>query len=80
VLYGLYVEHVLGAAAAGVWLDERSWCHTYWGPGPLAPARVEDFVNSIAPDDIAFSVAGYTDSDETVVRRATALVLERVAG
>src|SRR5271166_3710778 len=31
LVYGLFVDKVIGHAAARVWADERSWCHTYWG-------------------------------------------------
>jgi hypothetical protein len=79
VLYGLHIDKVLGREAAGVWLDERSWCHTYWGPGPLQPSMVEGFANSMLDDDVAISVAGYTATDCALTRRATNLVLERVA-
>jgi len=79
MLYGLYIEKVLGRESAGVWLDERSWCHTYWGPEPLQPAMVDGFVNSMPDDDVAVSVAGYTATDCELTQRTTNLVLERVA-
>lgn len=78
LLYGLYIDSILGAESAPIWHDERSWCHTYWGPGPLPPSKVEEFVDSIAPDDVAFSVAGYTETDRDVTHKAALLVLERV--
>jgi len=78
-MYGLYVDKVIGQEAAHVWIDERSWCHTHWGPEPLAPAKVDDFVNSIREDDVAFSIAGYTATDHDTTQRTTKLVLERVA-
>jgi hypothetical protein len=77
--YGLYVDKVLGREAAGVWIDERSWCHTYWGPQPLPPSEVEAFVAAMPPDDVAFSIAGYTGTEPEVARRATTLAL-RLAG
>jgi hypothetical protein len=78
LLYGLYVDKIVGRDAADVWLDERSRCHTYWGPGPLPASQVEEFVNAIAEDDVAFSIAGLTGTDREVTQRATKLVLERV--
>lgn len=77
--YGLYVDKVVGHAAARVWIDERSWCHTYWGPGPLPQAKVAPFVASMRRDDVAFSVAGYTGTQREIVRAATELVLRQVA-
>jgi hypothetical protein len=71
------VEKVIGHATAGVWIDERSWCHTYWGPEPLSPARVEEFVALMPEDDVAFSIAGYTTTQPEVAKRATKLALQR---
>jgi hypothetical protein len=79
MLYGLYVDKVLGEDAAGVWVDERPWCHTYWGPGPLAAADVERFVASLPEDDVAFSIGGYTNTDREVVQHATRLAVERAS-
>jgi hypothetical protein len=79
LLYGLHIEKVLGREAAGVWLDERSWCHTYWGPEPLQPSMIEGFVNSMLRDDVAISVAGYTATDGELTQRTTKLILERVS-
>jgi hypothetical protein len=77
LVYGLYVDKVIGQDAAGVWVDERSWCHTYWGPGPLAEADVESFVAGLRDDDIAFSIAGYTATDERVAEAALRLAKAR---
>lgn len=78
-LYGRYVEKVAGVEAARVWLDERSWCHTYWGPGPMRRAQIEPFVAALPDDDIAFSIAGYTGTPAEIVREATRLALDRVS-
>jgi hypothetical protein len=75
--YGLFVDRVVGPETAGVWIDERSWCHTYWGPGPLSPLQVEGFVAQLAEDDVAFSIAGYTTTEPEVAQRATKLALQR---
>lgn len=56
LLYGLYVDKVVGPQSARIWIDERSWCHTYWGPGPLAHEDVEEFVAGLKDDDVAFSI------------------------
>lgn len=79
MVYGLYVDKIKGVEAAGVWIDERSWCHTYWGPGPLAPAEVAAFVDGLADDDVAFSIGGYTATDPEVARRATSLAMQRAS-
>src|SRR5579863_6974991 len=78
LLYGLYVEKIAGHQSAGVWIDERSWCHTYWGPQPLLEGEVEPFVSELKPDDVAFSIAGYTGTDDRISEAALKLVTERV--
>ncbi len=79
LLYGLYVDKVVGPRSAGVWIDERSWCHTYWGPQPLQEADVEPFVAALKPDDFAFSIAGYTGTEQRVQQAALRLLGERLA-
>jgi Family of unknown function (DUF6492) len=79
LLYGLYVDKVVGPRSAGVWIDERSWCHTYWGPQALQEADVESFVAALEPDDFAFSIAGYTATEQRVQQAALRLLSERIA-
>jgi hypothetical protein len=80
LVYGLFVDKVLGADRAGVWVDERSWCHTYWGPEPLNPASVESFARSMRDDDVAFSIAGYTRTPVETTQAATRLAVHIAAG
>jgi hypothetical protein len=77
--YGLFVDKVIGRDAAGVWIDERSWCHTYWGPEPLAAADLAAFMRELKDDDVAFSIAGYTGTDPGVCAEAIALVTRMAA-
>ncbi|MEO6990214.1 MAG: DUF6492 family protein [Candidatus Baltobacteraceae bacterium] len=79
LVYGLYVDKVIGAEAAGVWTDERSWCHTYWGPGPLSKSKVEEFTRSMRAEDVAFSIAGYTGTSPEVTEAATQLAMRLAA-
>jgi len=79
LLYGLYVDKIVGPQPAGIWIDERSWCLTHWGPQPLHEADLESFVAVLKPDDLAFSIAGYTATENRVVQTALRLVSERVA-
>ena len=72
--YGLFVDKVAGRKAAGVWVDERSWCHTYWGPEPLTAEAMPAFVQRLRDDDLAFSIAGYTGTAPEVASAAIALV------
>jgi hypothetical protein len=80
LVYGLYVDKVVGPKAAGVWVDERSWCHTYWGPDPLPKSQVDGFTRSMRQDDVAFSIAGYTRTSPEITRAATQLALRIAAG
>jgi hypothetical protein len=79
LVYGLYVDKVIGTEAAAVWIDERPRCHTYWGPGPLAKSQVDRFMRSMRVDDVAFSIAGYTGTSPDVTRDATRLALRLAA-
>jgi hypothetical protein len=79
LLYGLYVHKIAGPKSAGIWIDERSWCHTHWGPQPLHEADVESFAAALRPDDFAFSIAGYTSTENRVAEAALRLVREHVA-
>ncbi|MGH7727473.1 MAG: DUF6492 family protein [Vulcanimicrobiaceae bacterium] len=77
VLYGLHAEKVLGFANAPLWLDERSWCHTYWGPGPLAPEGIDAFVAALPDDDVAASIAGYSETSHEARRTASERLRQR---
>lgn len=74
--YGLFVDKVIGPEAAGVWIDERSWCHTYWGPEPLPADEAEAFTRAMRHDDVAFSIASYTHTAPETTRFATELAVE----
>lgn len=78
--YGLYVDKIKGLDAASLWIDERSWCHTYWGPGPLPASKVNEFVDALREDDFAFSIGGYTNTDPEVTRIATERAVRRARG
>jgi hypothetical protein len=69
--YGLYLAKVKGGSDTRVWLDERPWCHTYWGPTALAESEVDAFVNALPDGDVALSIAGYTGTDAAIVQQAT---------
>jgi hypothetical protein len=79
LVYGLYVDKVVGRDGARVWSDERSWCHTYWGPAAMSRADIAPFVATMRADDIAFSIAGYTATPDDIASEATRLVLKKVA-
>jgi hypothetical protein len=77
--YGLYLTKVAGRTDARVWFDERPWCHTYWGPGPLADCHADAFADALPEGDVALSIAGYTGTDTATVQRATQRALALAA-
>jgi Family of unknown function (DUF6492) len=79
LMYGLYVAKVESGRDHRVWLDERPWCHTHWGPGALAASDVDAFVDALPDGDVALSIAGYTGTDTATVQRATRNALAAAA-
>ena len=56
VLYGLFVDHVLGAQAAGVFATPRSLCHSRWTGALASPAEGDAFVAGLQKDHIAMMI------------------------
>jgi hypothetical protein len=50
ILYGVFVDGVLGASANVVAADSML-CHSYWDSTPLGPAAAAGFVRGLSPDD-----------------------------
>lgn len=67
-LYGVFVDEVLGEDAR-VARTDSGLCHLYWGPDPLSPDRVPQFIRAMPACDVAVMIASksYTPSD---VRRS----------
>ena len=76
LLYGLFVEKVIGTKG-NVWVDNRSWCHTYWGRTPIDDSQMRAFVDGMPNDDVAFSIAGYSGTSDAVRHAALDLIRER---
>lgn len=64
ILYGVFVDEVLGTSVA----TQSTLCHTYWGPGPLAPEAIPGFVRSLSQDDVAVMISAKTNTHPSVRR------------
>jgi hypothetical protein len=54
-LYGVFVDHVMGSAAAS-FSAATSLCHSYWGSVPLTATTATDFLAQIAEHDVAVMI------------------------
>jgi hypothetical protein len=50
VLYGIYVENVLGLEESGHYGFDRKLCHEHWGTSPLSTAGLEAFRKGLSED------------------------------
>ncbi|MBF2063315.1 MAG: hypothetical protein IGS39_02610 [Calothrix sp. C42_A2020_038] len=55
VLYGVFVEEVL--QASGHYYDSERICHEYWFAKPMSDEELQNFFNSILPQDIAIMIS-----------------------
>ena len=78
ILYGVFVDDVLGASA-GVNAAESMFCHSYWGPEPLARTAVARFVHTLQPDDVAVMISAQSDTKPDVRREALSGVRYSIA-
>jgi hypothetical protein len=81
LLYGLFVDRVLGASR-GVWVDDRpgGGCHTYWDIGrPLGGSAAEMFAQGMGADDVALMISSQSGTSygvrQAIVDRASASAL-----
>jgi len=56
VIYGVFVDQVLGAEAAGLWRQSRSLCHARWTEDFTGPEDEADFVDGVLPEHIACAI------------------------
>ncbi len=77
ILYGVFVDAVLGTSA-GVVAEDSMLCHSHWGPEPMADAAVVEFVRALQPHDVAVMISAKSDTRTEVRRRALAGVRSRV--
>ena len=53
VLYGVFVERVMGLEAAGLSKQTRSLCHSRWSGRIAGPDEETAFVDALSPDQVA---------------------------
>jgi Family of unknown function (DUF6492) len=56
VLYGTYIDRVLGAAA-GQYADSHNFCHDYWMPENLDDQKLQNWIAGVARDQVAVMIS-----------------------
>lgn len=69
ILYGVFVDEVLGASA-GVFATDSMLCHSYWNLEPLEREAAVEFVGSAHPDDVAVMISAKSRTPLAVRREA----------
>ena len=69
VLYGVFVERVLGFEAAGQAPDNTIACATEWGTVPLGVAELEQFRATIAPHQVSAMISAKSGTDVAAIRQ-----------
>jgi hypothetical protein len=69
ILYGVFVEAVLGASAEILETDSML-CHSYWDPAPLCAASAGEFVQALPPGDVAVMISAKSRTPLDVRREA----------
>jgi hypothetical protein len=72
LLYGLYVEKVIGHANH-VWIDERSRCKAHWELSPLLDSELAEFATSLEDGDFALMIGSHSGTSDKTRRAAIAL-------
>ena len=57
ILYGVYVDKVLGQPASGHFYDSRKPCCNYWGEEPLSDAGIREFLDGVVDDHVAIMIS-----------------------
>jgi hypothetical protein len=78
ILYGVFVDEVFGKSTTAC-TAESSLCHSYWGPGPLAPEAVSGFVGSLSRDDVAVMISAKTKTQPSVRRETLSRIRSAIA-
>jgi hypothetical protein len=71
ILYGVFVDEVLGAAA-GVAPTDDMLCHSYWDESPLDAAQAARFVQELPADHVALMISAKSRTPLDVRREAVA--------
>jgi Family of unknown function (DUF6492) len=56
VLYGTYIDRVLGSAA-GQYADDHNFCHDYWMPENLDDQKLQNWIAGVARDQVAVMIS-----------------------
>lgn len=78
VLYGVYVDEVLGGREPGGYLGAE-FCHNYWDDTPLDRAGAEAFAAGIGPDALAVMISAKSRTPRDVRRWAEQRCRERLS-
>lgn len=57
ILYGVFVDKVLGLEASGHYYDPAKYCHNYWGTDELSIDELREFVRDVNEDDVAVMIS-----------------------
>jgi hypothetical protein len=68
MLYGCYVDN-LGSARDRSFTETTTRCRSHWGTIPLDERTAEEFMASVAPDDLAILIQSVSGTPEHVRRR-----------
>lgn len=71
ILYGVFVDEVLGASAQ-VAPSGSMLCHSYWDPSPLSAAQAAGFAAALPDSDVAIMISAKSGTPLDVRRAALA--------
>jgi uncharacterized protein DUF6492 len=74
ILYGLFVDEVLGASA-NVFHSNSMLCHSYWDTTPLGPSAADEFVGELGSEDVAIMISAKSHTSLAVRRQALSHIL-----
>jgi hypothetical protein len=62
LLYGVFVDHVLGLEASGHYYDPTCICFGYWDHRSMSPEEARRWFANVAPQHVAVRVASYSQT------------------
>jgi hypothetical protein len=77
ILYGVFVDRVLGKAAP-VFPSDSMLCHSYWRSIPLTPQSAEQFLDALPPDDVAVMISAKSRTPLALRRAALHELAQRI--
>lgn len=72
ILYGVFVEAVLGTTA-NVSETDSMLCHSYWNPTPLSASSAGEFLRALPAEDVAVMISAKSRTPLEIRRQALAL-------